>query len=396
MAVTIAVAIASAVFVFVTDSVRGLNSSGNHIYGYRERHIVYGFIRYAGLFGDSAEHFVVDFVGADILKADRKTYGQAEVENFVKFFFGAVLEYQLAESSECDHFAVIVLGVGREKGKTVVDSVGSSKTAGLESETAKKNVGFDNLFESGSYDVVFASGFGFCAVAQQGFIAKFCHCESCHGAVTEHSALFTIRTARKTCVDVGVGIYVCASFEVSGERVAHAGYEEAYGSVSYDGGVDKNYARALTEVCIIVKVVVGSIKNGAMAGRSVGCRDGRADDEVATGSYALSGVDCFTATETDGASALILFCKRSESFNFLTGAFATEITGYEFDVELLLSGFEFVGYELFSKRVGDKESFLTEGLYKITEVKEFVFALNVLGGAYKCFSHYNISPCKNF
>ena len=202
------------VFIGVSDCVCRFDCGGDHIGRNGEGHIVNGFFGDAGLFRNRFEKLVVDIIGAEVFETYGKTYRQAEVENFVKFVFGAVFKDKLADCAESDHFAVIVFGVGGKKGKTVVDCVRRGKSARFEAETRKKNVGFDNSFESGGYDVLFASGESLRAVRKKGFIAKFRKRSGSHRAVSEHFAGRAVSAARKTCVDVAERFYVCASFEV--------------------------------------------------------------------------------------------------------------------------------------------------------------------------------------
>ena len=287
----------AAVSEIVTEFVSRLDSGDNHIFGYGEGHIVDAFVGDASLCGDDlvfffGEFFSDDFaglgVGHKVVQADGETDFVAEVEHFVEFFFGAVFKHELADSTESDDFAVHAASVNVvDSGKTVVDCVSSGKTAGFESETGEKNVGFDDFLESGSYDVAIASGFSLCAVADEVAIAKFCKCRSGVSSVAEESAFLTVCAAGETCVDVGNAVDVCSCLEVSGESVTHTAYEEARRSVCDDVEVDKNDGRALTEVCVIVKFVVVGVKNGGVGSRSVRSRDGGADDERIACSDAL-------------------------------------------------------------------------------------------------------------
>ena len=230
------------------------------------------------------EFFSDDFtrarIGHKVVQANGETYFVAEVENFVKFFFGAVFENELANRTECDHFTVHAASVNVvDCGEAVVNCVCRCKTAGFKAETGKKNVGFNYLFKCRSYDVAVASDFCFCAVADKVAIAKLCKCRSSVSAVAEQRAFFTVCSAGETCVDVGYTVDVGSCLEVCGKCVAHTAYEEARRSVCDDVEVDKNYGRALTEVCVIVKLVIVRVKNCGVRGRCVGCRDSGADDE---------------------------------------------------------------------------------------------------------------------
>ena len=391
----------AAVSEIVTDFVRRFDCRNNHIFRYGEGHIV------DALFGDASlcsndlvfffgEFFSDDFtrarIGHKVVQANGETYFVAEVENFVEFFFGAVFKHELADCAECDDFAVHTARVNVvNRSQTVVDCVRSGKTARLESETGKKNVGFDDFFKSGGYDVAVASSLCFCAVADEVAIAKFgkCRCGVC--AVAEKRAFLSVCAAGKTRVDVGYAVDVCSCLEVGGKSVAHTAYEEASRCVCDDVEVDKNDGRALTEVCVIVKFVIVGVKNGRVGSRCVRCRDGGADDERIACRNALRSVDCFAAAKTDGAVALVCFCKFLQRFHDRARALAFEkVAGNEFDAVFLLGRFEFFFDEVESKRVSDKKRFLTEGFYKITKVQQFVFALNVLCGTNKCFSHNNL------
>ena len=72
-----------------------------------------------------------------------------------------------------------------DAGKTVVKCVSRGKTARFKSETGKKNVGFDYFFKSGGDCVAVASGFSFCTVRDEAFVAKRGKCESGVSAVSE-------------------------------------------------------------------------------------------------------------------------------------------------------------------------------------------------------------------
>ena len=355
----------------------------------------------ASLCGDDLVFFFGEFFSDDfararichkVVQADGETDFVAEVEHFVELFFGAVFKHELADCTECDDFAVHAACVDVvDCGQTVVDCVCSCKTAGFESETGEKDVGFNDFFESGSYYVAVASGFRFCTVADEVVIAKLCKCRSGVRAVAEESAFLAVCSAGKTCVDVGNAVDVCSCFEISGECVAHAAHEEARRCVCNDVEVDEDDGRALTEVCVIVKVMIVGVKNRRVGRRCVGCRDGGADDERIACRNALRCVDCFAAAETDGACALVCFCKLLQCFYNRARAFALEnVAGNEFNAVFLLGCFEFLFDEVERKRVCDKKCFLTEGFYKITKVQQFVFALHVLCGTNKCFSHNNL------
>ena len=397
MSLAAAAAIAFAtVFEFVTDFVCGLNCRFDHIYGYGERHIVNGFVGNAGLFRNSGEHLVVDFIGAEVFQ----TYGQtdffAEVENLVEFFLGAVFKHELANRSERDHLAVEIFRVSGKKRKSVVNCVRCRKSAALESETGEKNVGFNDFFKSGSYAVHIAGRFCFCAVGKERLIAEFRKSERSHSAITEHCAFRTVCTAGKTCVDVGAGFDVCARFEVRRESVAHTAYQETGGSVCDNSRVDEDYARTLSEICVIVKVMIVGIKHRRVGSGCVGRRDGGADDKIAACRDAFGCIDCLAAAETYRASAFVGFCKLLQRLDGTAGAFAFEdVAGDEFDAEFLLRRFEFVFNEIECERICDEQGFLAESSYKISEVEQFVLALDILGGAYKCFSH-KVSPYNEF
>lgn len=306
----------AAVSEIVTDLVRCFDCGNNHVFGYGEGHVVDALVGDASLCGDDlvfffGEFFSDDFASARIchkvVQADGETDFVAEVEHFVELFFGAVFKHELADCTECDDFAVHAACVDVvDCGQTVVDCVCSCKTAGFESETGEKDVGFNDFFESGSYYVAVASGFRFCTVADEVVIAKLCKCRSGVRAVAEESAFLAVCSAGKTCVDVGNAVDVCSCFEISGECVAHAAHEEARRCVCNDVEVDEDDGRALTEVCIIVKFMIVGVKNCGVGRRCVGCRDGGADDERIACRNALRCVDCFAAAETDGACCTCL------------------------------------------------------------------------------------------
>ena len=98
----------AAVSEIVTEFVRRFDCRDNHIFGYGEGHIV------DALFGDASlcsndlvfffgEFFSDDFararIGHKVVQANGETYFVAEVEDFVKFFFGAVFENELANAT---------------------------------------------------------------------------------------------------------------------------------------------------------------------------------------------------------------------------------------------------------------------------------------------------------
>ena len=117
-------------------------------------------------------------------------------------------------------------------------------------------------------------------------------------------------------------------------------------------------------------MVVG-VKNRAVRSRSVGSRDGRADDQVASLSDAFSGIDGFSAAEADGAGAFVFFCKSLQCFNYVTRAFSFEdvSAGIEFNAVFRSGRVEFVLDEVVSERVGYKKCLFSEGLNKITQIQ---------------------------
>ena len=124
-----------------------------------------------------------------------------------------------------------------------------------------------------------------------------------------------------------------------------------------------------------------------MRGGSVGRRNGGDDDKGFALSDALGGIYCFAAAETHGAGALVGFGHLLQTRDFLTGALAGEIDGDELHLILFGGSVEFGLDAGDVVLMGDEQRSLAEGLDEVTEVEEFVLALNVLGGANKCFSH---------
>ena len=180
---------------------------------------------------------------------------------------------------------------------------------------------------------------------------------------------------------------------MGGKGVAHAGNEEASGRIRYDVEVDQDHARALTEVCVIVKLVIVGIKHRAVAGGRVGRRDGGADDQRVARCDALTGIDRFATAETDRASALILLCHFLQFCHDGAGALALEdvACGNKFDLILFRGRGQLVLDKGQCERIGDQKGLFAKGFYEITQIEQLVFALNVLGRADKCFSH-NKSP----
>ena len=200
----------AAVSEIVTDFVCRFDCRNNHIFRYGEGHIVDRFVGDASLCSNDLVFFFGEFFSDDftrarirhkVVQADGKTYFVAEVENFVEFFFGAVFKHELADCAECDDFAVHAAGVNVVNGsQTVVDCVCCGKTARFESETGKKNVGFDDFFKSGGYDVAVASSFCLCAVADKVAIAKFGKCRCRVSAVAEKRAFLSVCAAASVTV----------------------------------------------------------------------------------------------------------------------------------------------------------------------------------------------------
>lgn len=161
----------AAVSEIVTEFVRRFDCRDNHIFGYGEGHIVDALVGDASLCSNDlvfffGEFFSDDFtrarIGHKVVQANGETYFVAEVENFVKFFFGAVFENELANRTECDHFTVHAASVNVvDCGEAVVNCVCRCKTAGFKAETGKKNVGFNYLFKCRSYDVQSQATFAF-------------------------------------------------------------------------------------------------------------------------------------------------------------------------------------------------------------------------------------------
>ena len=369
----------------------GGNDSGGYVCsGDGEGHEVDGFVRYARFLRNGHEP-VADILYAEVGKTYGKSNFEAEADDFVDFLGGRVLENELADGAERDLLAVEVFMCLLENGKSVVNGVRRGKTAGLKAQTGQQNVGLYDILESGSNLLGFAGKHSFVAVGKEVLVAEGSQRESGFGASCKECALGTVGAAGKTCVDVTVGLHVGASFEISGERVAHARYEETYGSVGDNGGIDKDHAGALLEICVIVESSVRSIENGGVRGRRIGSGYRGADDERIAFGDAFRGVDGFTAAETYRASAFVLFGYLLKSRHFLTGTFAGEVHFYELDLILRGSGVEFRLNAGGIVLMRDEQSSLAEGFDKVTEVEELVFALNVLGGANKCFSHYEIS-----
>ena len=157
----------AAVSEIVTDLICRFDCSDNHVFGYREGHVVNGFVGDAGLCCDDLVFFFGEFFSDNfararichkVVQANGESHFVTEVENFVEFFFGAVFKDELADRAECDDFAVHAACVNVVNcGETVVDCVCRCKSARFEAETGKKDVGFNNLFESRSHNVAVAS-----------------------------------------------------------------------------------------------------------------------------------------------------------------------------------------------------------------------------------------------
>ena len=396
----------AAVSEIVTEFVRCFDCGDNHVFGYGEGHVVNALVGDASLCSDDlvlffGELFSDDFararIGHKVVQADGETYFVAEVEDFVKLFFGAVLENELANRTECNDFAVHAACVDVvDCGESVVDCVCCGKTAGFKAETGEKDVGLNDFLECWSYDVAVACNFCLCAVADKVAIAKLCKCCCGVSAVAEQRAFLAVCATGETCVDVGYAVDVGSCLEVCGECVAHAAYEEARRCVCDDVEVDKHDGRALTEVCVIVKLVIVGVENCRVGSRCIRCRDRRADDERIACCNAFGRVDCFAAAETDRAIAFVGFCELLKCFYDCAGAFTLEdVARDEFYTIFCLRCFKFLFDEVECKRIRDKKRFLTEGFDKITEVQQFVFALNILCGTNKCFSH-KFSPLMRY
>ena len=84
---------------------------------------------------------VADIAYAEILEAYGQADFEAELDNFLDFLDGGVLENELADGAEGNLFAVEFMVGFLEDGEAVVDGVGRSKAAALEAKARKQYVG---------------------------------------------------------------------------------------------------------------------------------------------------------------------------------------------------------------------------------------------------------------
>ena len=81
-------------------------------------------------------NFAGSLVCHQVSDTNGKTYVDTEVDYFIKFFFVRIFQYQLANGTESNYFAVEVVVVDFVyNGDTVVNSVCCCETAGFKAQT---------------------------------------------------------------------------------------------------------------------------------------------------------------------------------------------------------------------------------------------------------------------
>ncbi|MMZ63375.1 hypothetical protein D1872_256250 [compost metagenome] len=144
------------------------------------------------------------------------------------------------------------------------------------------------------------------------------------------------------------------------------------------------------EISIVIKGTLWCIQYGGVACRCVGCRNCWADDQRLTLCYTFSRVNRFTTTEANGTGAAFVLRNRLQARNFLTGAFSSKTAFNKSNIELLCGCIQLRLYAQNIIRMCNQQRRIPEGLYKVTQVQQLIFALHIFGWTDKCFSHIDI------
>ena len=345
-----------------------------------------GFFGDAGLLSHLTQLFWGDALHADVRQTHRQAHIQAEVQDFHQFLSGGVLQHHVAEGAE-RHFLTVHIFVGAgQDGQAVHDAVGRRQTAALKAQAGQQDVGLNDVLQGGGDYIHVAGLLGLPAVGHQGLIALGRQRKSGVGAHAGSAHALT-GAAGQACVDPAEGPHVGTGLEIGGQCVAHAGNQEAGGSLGNHGGVNQNYAGALLEVGVIVKRRVLGVQHGGVAGGSIRGGDGRADNHAVALAHALGGVDGLAAAQADGAGAVILLGDLTQAGNLLPGALAPEVAQHELHAELLRRSVQLGLNAGHVVGVGNQQRRISERFDKIAQVQQLVLALHVLCGTDKCLSH---------
>ena len=130
-----------------------------------------------------------------------------------------------------------VIPAGLHSGKAAVQRVRSCAAHTFHTQPAEQGVGLDNVFKRLGTGAGFGSLFGLQAVLKQHLVAQLRHRHPCQGrAVALSNAVG------------GVGLQMRPGLKISGQGIAHAGYQQTDRRLRDDFAVDQNEVGIAFEV----------------------------------------------------------------------------------------------------------------------------------------------------
>ena len=327
-------------------------------------HVVDGFARDAGLFGDELD--LVFGGDADLSEGGREADFTAEILNFLEFFLRRAFKDELHESTEGDAVTVWC-AVAAEGSQAIIEGVRDGETSIIGTDTRKIDIGLDDCIELRRNDVVLAGELCLRAVLAESLIAELAERHRGAGNATELEA-------------GGFSALAGTSLEVGAEGVAHAGNEELDRRVRDDSAVDDDRLRILRIEEVAVEAAVIVIDDREAGARCVGSDDGRDDRnrKLLIVRSRLRGIDRGATTDADNDIDPVLTNDLSHLFNLAGAGYAAENLVVANIRRVAEAGFDLIMTVCIAAVGADEQPLITEVLHLLVELEQRISALNIL------------------
>ncbi|SAS88406.1 Uncharacterised protein [Klebsiella pneumoniae] len=225
-----------------------------------------------------------------------------------------------------------------KNGETVVDCMGGGQATAFKANAAEVSVRLDDALQRFGHYPGLRRQTGLFALRQQRIIAQAGEAQRRLGGLSSGHA---------------GGARIVASFglEPGGERIAHAGDQQAYRRFGDNRRVHHHHIRVFRIDQILFKLARFGVDHRQRAGRRIGRGDGRDHHhrQLLVVTDRLRGIEGFTTADPDHAAATVFFQNGNQAINFNMAAFTVEA----FRVAANVMAVQAIEY-LFSRQLHDE------------------------------------------
>ena len=255
-----------------------------------------------------------------------------------------------------------------KNGETVVDCMGSGQATAFKANAAEVSVRLDDALQRFGHYPGLRRQTGLFALRQQRIIAQAGEAQRRLGGLSPGHA-------------GGARIVAGFGLEPGGERIAHAGDQQAYRRFGDNRRVHHHHIRVFRIDQILFKLARFGVDHRQRAGRRIGRGDGRDHHhrQLLVVTDRLRGIEGFTTADPDHAAAALFLQNRHQTVNFRMAAFAVKPFRMAANIVALQAIHHFLSRQLHYEIVGDDEEALRQVFGILTEQNSSIRTLKIFG-----------------